>query len=58
MTIRWRLRLAMIGCYQGFKVTGTAESVGERTTISVVQSIFIVIVVDALFAVFFMEIGF
>jgi phospholipid/cholesterol/gamma-HCH transport system permease protein len=50
--------IAMIGCYQGFKVTGTAESVGQRTTISVVQSIFTVIVVDALFAVFFMEIGF
>jgi phospholipid/cholesterol/gamma-HCH transport system permease protein len=48
--------IAMIGCYQGFKVTGSAESVGQRTTLSVVQSIFIVIVVDALFAIFFLEI--
>lgn len=48
--------IAMIGCYQGFKVSGSAESIGQRTTLSVVQAIFVVIVVDALFAVFFMEI--
>ena len=50
--------IAMIGCFQGFKVTGTAESVGERTTLSVVQSIFTVIVFDALFAMFFQEIDY
>ena len=50
--------IAMIGCFQGFKVTGTAESVGERTTLSVVQSIFTVIVFDALFAMFFQEINY
>ncbi len=45
--------IAIIGCYQGFKVSGSAESVGRHTTISVVQSILAVIVVDALFSVAF-----
>lgn len=45
--------IAMSGCYEGLSVTGSAESVGEHTTQSVVQSIFLVIVLDALFAVFF-----
>jgi len=40
--------IAMIGCYQGLCVSGSAESVGRHTTVSVVQSIFLVIVVDAL----------
>jgi phospholipid/cholesterol/gamma-HCH transport system permease protein len=47
--------IAVIGCLEGFKVQGSAQSVGERTTSSVVQSIFLVIVVDALAALFFME---
>jgi phospholipid/cholesterol/gamma-HCH transport system permease protein len=47
--------IAVIGCLEGFKVAGSAQSVGERTTSSVVQSIFLVIVVDALAALFFME---
>jgi phospholipid/cholesterol/gamma-HCH transport system permease protein len=50
--------IAIIGCYQGFKVTGSAESMGRRTTLSVVQSIFTVIVVDALFAIFFLKVGY
>lgn len=45
--------IALVGCYQGFQVTGSAESVGRRTTVSVVQSIFLVILVDALFSVVF-----
>ncbi|RMG32989.1 MAG: MlaE family lipid ABC transporter permease subunit [Gammaproteobacteria bacterium] len=45
--------IAIIGCYQGFQVTGSAESVGRRTTISVVQSILAVIVIDALFSIAF-----
>ncbi len=49
--------IAVIGCLEGFKVTGSAESVGERTTSSVVQAIFVVILVDALAALFFMEMG-
>ncbi|SDH86341.1 phospholipid/cholesterol/gamma-HCH transport system permease protein [Pseudomonas flavescens] len=49
--------IAVIGCLEGFKVTGSARSVGERTTSSVVQSIFVVIVVDAVAALFLMEMG-
>jgi len=49
--------IALIGCLEGFKVGGTAQSVGERTTSAVVQSISLVIVIDALAAIFFMEIG-
>ncbi|HAU29538.1 MAG TPA: ABC transporter permease [Rhodospirillaceae bacterium] len=45
--------IAMIGCYQGLKVSGSAESVGRLTTKSVVQSIFLVIALDALFSIIF-----
>lgn len=47
--------IASIGCLEGLKVSGSAESVGSHTTSSVVQSIFLVIVVDALFAVLYMK---
>ncbi len=50
--------IAVIGCYQGMKVEGSAESVGQRTTLSVVEAIFTVIVLDALFAIYFIEIGY
>ncbi|RAO76992.1 ABC transporter permease [Dyella jiangningensis] len=49
--------IAVIGCLEGFKVSGSAESVGEHTTSSVVQSIFVVILLDALAALFYMEMG-
>ncbi|QTF91048.1 ABC transporter permease [Halomonas sp. BM-2019] len=49
--------IAVIGCLEGFKVTGSARSVGEHTTSSVVQSIFMVILLDAVAALFFMEMG-
>lgn len=49
--------IATVGCYQGFQVQGSAESVGRRTTISVVESIFAVIVVDAMFSVAFSYLG-
>jgi phospholipid/cholesterol/gamma-HCH transport system permease protein len=49
--------IAMAGCYQGLQVEGNAEEVGLRTTTAVVQGIFLVIVLDAFFAVFFTEIG-
>lgn len=49
--------IAVIGCLEGFKVSGSAQSVGEHTTSSVVQSIFVVILIDALAALFFMEMG-
>ena len=49
--------IAVIGCLEGFKVSGSAESVGEHTTASVVHSIFVVILLDAVAALFFMEMG-
>jgi len=49
--------IAVVGCYQGFRVSGSAESVGRHTTISVVQSIFLVIVVDAMFSILFSLLG-
>ncbi|GHD47330.1 phospholipid/cholesterol/gamma-HCH transport system permease protein [Marinobacter persicus] len=49
--------IAIIGCLEGFKVAGSAQSVGEHTTSSVVQSIFMVILLDAIAALFFMEMG-
>ncbi|MEY5099298.1 MAG: hypothetical protein RJA36_2017 [Pseudomonadota bacterium] len=47
--------IAVIGCLEGFRVEGSAQSVGEHTTSAVVQSIFVVIVVDAVTALFCME---
>ncbi len=49
--------IAITGCYQGMLVKGNAEDVGKRTTAAVVQAIFLVIVLDAFFAVFFTWIG-
>jgi phospholipid/cholesterol/gamma-HCH transport system permease protein len=49
--------IATVGCYQGFQVSGSAESVGRRTTLSVVQSILAVIVVDSAFSVAFSYLG-
>ena len=51
------LIIAVAGCFQGMLVEGDAEQVGTRTTSAVVQAIFLVIVVDAFFAVFFTSIG-
>ena len=49
--------IAIAGCFQGMLVEGDAEQVGTRTTAAVVQAIFLVIVLDAFFAVFFTWIG-
>ncbi len=49
--------IAVVGCFQGFQVAGSAESVGHRTTLSVVQAIFYVIVIDAGFSVVFTWLG-
>ena len=49
--------IALAGCFQGMLVQGNSEEVGSRTTTAVVQSIFLVIVLDAVFAVFFSSIG-
>ena len=49
--------IALAGCFQGMLVQGNSEEVGMRTTNAVVQSIFLVIVLDAVFAVFFSSLG-
>ena len=49
--------IALTGCFQGMQVKGDSEEVGLRTTTAVVQAIFLVIVLDAVFAVFFSSIG-
>ena len=51
------LAIAMVGCFEGMKVEGSAESVGQRTTASVVEGIFTVIVLDALFSILFVKLG-
>lgn len=47
------LLISMVGCFEGLRVTGSAESVGRLTTQSVVESLFLVIVFDAMFSVLF-----
>ena len=47
--------IALIGCQAGMSVRGSALEVGRATTSSVVQSIFVVILLDAVAALFFME---
>ncbi len=49
--------IAAVGCFQGFRVFGSAGSVGRQTTVSVVESIFLVIIVDAVFSVAFSKLG-
>jgi phospholipid/cholesterol/gamma-HCH transport system permease protein len=49
--------IALGGCFQGMLVQGNSEEVGTRTTAAVVQAIFMVIVLDAVFAVFFSSVG-
>jgi len=49
--------IGIIACNEGLSVKGSAESLGRHTTRSVVKAIFMVIVLDALFALFFSAIG-
>jgi len=49
--------IGMVGCYQGLSVGNSAASVGQLTTRSVVLSIFLVIVFDALFSILFAQLG-
>ena len=51
------LVISLIGCLEGLRVEGTAQSVGERTTSSVVQAISLVIIIDAFAAIWFMQMG-
>lgn len=52
------LVIALIGCRQGLAVRSSVESLGQRTTASVVQAIFAVIVLDAVFAMFYLQVGY
>ena len=52
------LIIGLIACTEGMAVKGSAESLGRHTTASVVKAIFMVIVVDGIFAVFYAAIGF
>jgi len=51
------LVIGVVACAEGLRVKGSAESLGLQTTASVVESIFLVIVLDGLFAMFFASIG-
>lgn len=51
------LIIVIVGCFQGFRTRGGADSVGRQTTRSVVQSIFLVIVADSLFSIVFSALG-
>ncbi len=51
------LVIGLVACDEGFQVRGSAQSLGARTTSSVVKAIFLVIVLDGLFAMFFSSIG-
>jgi phospholipid/cholesterol/gamma-HCH transport system permease protein len=51
------LAIGIVACSEGLRVAGSAESLGARTTISVVKSIFLVILLDGAFAIFFAAIG-
>lgn len=51
------LVIGIVACSEGLQVEGSAESLGLKTTASVVKSIFLVIVLDGFFAIFFASIG-
>ena len=49
--------IAVVGCYHGMNVEASAEELGRRTTMAVVQSLFLVILLDAIFAMLFLDVG-
>ena len=49
--------IGLVGCYEGLKVTRSAESVGRQTTRAVVEAVFLVIVLDAMFSIMFSFLG-
>jgi phospholipid/cholesterol/gamma-HCH transport system permease protein len=51
------LVIGLVACDEGFQVRGSSQSLGARTTSSVVKAIFLVIVLDGIFAMFFSSIG-
>lgn len=52
------LVIAWVGCWQGMQVSGSSESLGEHTTSAVVQSILLILLLDALFSILFYQLGF
>ena len=51
------LIIVLVGCYQGFQVEYSADSIGKKTTKSVVQAIFLIIIADALFSILYGHVG-
>jgi len=51
------LVIGLVACAEGFQVRGSSQSLGARTTSSVVKAIFLVIALDGFFAMFFSSIG-
>jgi phospholipid/cholesterol/gamma-HCH transport system permease protein len=51
------LAIGIVACSEGLRVKGSAESLGLQTTSSVVKAIFLVIILDGVFAIFFASIG-
>ncbi len=49
--------IAEVGCMYGLKVSGSSESVGKETTNSVVKSIFLILILDGLFSIYFQKVG-
>ena len=49
--------IALVGCLEGMKVEGSAELLGQHVTSAVVKAIFLVIILDAIFAMFLSGIG-
>lgn len=53
----YSLLIALVGCFQGFRVQASADSVGAQTTKSVVQALFLIIIADSLYAIIYSWIG-
>lgn len=51
------LLIALVGCFQGFRVEASADSIGSQTTKSVVQALFLIIIADALFSIVYSKLG-
>lgn len=49
--------IGIVGCMHGLRVSGSAESIGTETTAAVVKGIFLVLVLDAFFSIFFAQVG-
>lgn len=53
----WGFAIAMVGCMRGFEVKGDTESIGRLTTISVVNALFWIIFLDAVFSIIFSKLN-